>query len=251
LTAAAAWLSVLAYTMQIYFDFSGYTDMALGAARLFNIRMPINFDSPYRATDIRDFWHRWHITLSRFLREYLYLPLGGNRRGTARTAANLMVTFLLGGLWHGAAWTFVAWGALHGGGLCVQRAWRRTGVALPAPLAWAITFGFVVVAWVFFRAASLADAFALLQAMAGANGLATPGSGIGDALVRAFAPAGIGGWGAAALAAGAVIASRPRNSHRMALAFRPTALNGALACAALAAAVLQFGRITPFLYFNF
>ena len=115
--------AVLAYTMQIYFDFSGYTDMALGAARLFNIRMPINFDSPYRATDIRDFWHRWHITLSRFLREYLYIPLGGNRGGDARTAANILATFLLGGLWHGAAWTFVIWGLLHGLAMIVFRAW--------------------------------------------------------------------------------------------------------------------------------
>src|SRR6185437_14894683 len=157
--ALDAWLSVLAYTLQIYFDFSGYTDMALGAALLFNIRLPINFDSPYRALDLRDFWHRWHITLSRFLREYLYIPLGGNRGNESRVLANLLVTFLLGGLWHGAAWTFVAWGALHGVGLCCVRVWRRAGPGpLPAPVAWSVTFVFVVIAWVFFRAVSLPEA---------------------------------------------------------------------------------------------
>ena len=126
-----AWLSALAYTLQIYFDFSGYTDMALGAALIFNIRLPINFDSPYRSLDLRAFWHRWHMTLSRFLREYVYVPLGGNRAAETRVLANLLLTFLLGGLWHGAAWTFVCWGALHGLGLCAVRLWRRTGRTLP------------------------------------------------------------------------------------------------------------------------
>src|SRR5262249_26994629 len=135
LSAAGAWLAVLAYTLQIYFDFSGYTDMALGAARLFNIELPINFDSPYHSATIRDFWRRWHITLSRFLREYLYIPLGGNRHGAARTVLAVMATFLLGGLWHGAAWTFVAWGALHGAALVAHRGWQRTGLSLPRPAA--------------------------------------------------------------------------------------------------------------------
>ena len=130
-----AWLSALAYTLQIYFDFSGYTDMALGAALIFNIRLPINFDSPYRSLDLREFWHRWHITLSRFLREYVYIPLGGNRASESRVLANLLLTFLLGGLWHGAAWTFVCWGALHGLGLCVACA-AGTGQASAAAIVW-------------------------------------------------------------------------------------------------------------------
>jgi D-alanyl-lipoteichoic acid acyltransferase DltB (MBOAT superfamily) len=117
-----AWATSLSYTFQMYFDFSGYTDMAIGAALLFNIKLPINFNSPYKATSIQDFWRRWHITLSRFLRDYIYIPLGGNRRGEFRTYSNLMVTFLLGGLWHGAGWTFVFWGFLHGVALVLHRA---------------------------------------------------------------------------------------------------------------------------------
>jgi len=110
---ADSWLIALAYSLQLYFDFSGYTDMALGASRMLNIRLPINFNSPYRATSIQDFWRRWHITLSRFMREYVYIPLGGSRSGGVATARNILITFVLGGLWHGAGWTFVVWGALH------------------------------------------------------------------------------------------------------------------------------------------
>ena len=126
----AAWIGTLAYTLQIYFDFSGYCDMALGLARLFGIRLPINFNSPYKATNIVDFWRRWHITLSRFLRDYLYIPLGGNRQGKARRYVNLLATMVLGGLWHGAAWTFVAWGALHGTYLIINHAWNAYGSRL-------------------------------------------------------------------------------------------------------------------------
>jgi D-alanyl-lipoteichoic acid acyltransferase DltB (MBOAT superfamily) len=183
-----AWLSALAYTLQIYFDFSGYTDMALGAALIFNIRLPINFDSPYRSLDLRDFWHRWHMTLSRFLREYLYVPLGGNRASESRVLANLLLTFLLGGLWHGAAWTFVFWGAYHGVGQCLG-AYRRTTRAKRglAPLAetpsrvWGqriLTFNLVCVGWVFFRADSLATAFSMLRQLitgwGGSTALVTP-----------------------------------------------------------------------------
>jgi len=170
--AAQAWIAALAYTLQIYFDFSGYTDMALGAARIFNIRLPINFDSPYRSLDLREFWHRWHMTLSRFLREYLYIPLGGNRASEPRVLANLMLTFVLGGLWHGAAWTFVCWGALHGAGLCYLRLRDHRGPGLPPVAACAATFVFVVVTWVFFRAPSLAAAGHIL---AGMVDLADPG----------------------------------------------------------------------------
>jgi len=237
-TTAGAWLAVVAYTLQLYFDFSGYTDMALGAARLFNIRMPINFASPYRATDLSDFWRRWHITLSRFLREYLYIPLGGNRRGVARTAANLLVTFVLGGLWHGAAWTFVAWGALHGAGLVTLRAWRRTGLRLPSFAGWALTLLFVMVGWVFFRAASLADAAALLRAMAGAAPAAPSGAVAGPAEI-------------AIVAVAALIALWPRNSNAMVDGFTPRPRNAFAVAASLVVCLLHLGRVTPFLYFNF
>ena len=254
LAAPAAWIAVLAYTMQIYFDFSGYTDMALGAARMFNIRLPINFNSPYRATDIRDFWHRWHITLSRFLREYLYIPLGGNRRGEARTAANLLATFLLGGLWHGAAWTFVLWGLLHGVAVVVCRAWQRSGRPLPPLLAWATTFLFVAVSWVFFRATSVDDALAMLRAMAGTNDvpaaavagwLAQTAATLGNLLV--LPPA----WTLALPAAGLAAVSLRANSDALAARFVPTWSRGALCAVALPLCVLQLARVTPFLYFNF
>jgi D-alanyl-lipoteichoic acid acyltransferase DltB (MBOAT superfamily) len=171
-----AWIACLGYTLQIYFDFSGYSDMAIGLGFLFGIRLPLNFDSPYRSPNIIEFWRRWHMTLSRFLRDYLYFSLGGNRKGPARRYAHLMVTMLLGGLWHGAGWNFVLWGGLHGAYLCVNHAWRHfRGVGalsrfqLPRPLAAAattiLTFLVVAIAWLFFRAESLPTAMSLLAAM--------------------------------------------------------------------------------------
>lgn len=166
-----AWITSLSYTFQLYFDFSGYTDMAIGAALLFNIRLPQNFDSPYKATSIQDFWRRWHITLSRFLRDYIYIPLGGNRKSEPRTYYNLMTTFLLGGIWHGAGWTFLFWGALHGAALVLHRLWKKAGKTMPMILAWFVTFMFVNISWVFFRAKDFHDAFSVLRGMSGYNGL--------------------------------------------------------------------------------
>jgi alginate O-acetyltransferase complex protein AlgI len=171
LSFTEAWLTSLSFTMQLYFDFSGYTDMAIGAALIFNIDIPANFNSPYKSLDIREFWHRWHITLSRFLREYIYIPLGGNRSGEIRTLINLMLTFLIGGLWHGAAWTFVFWGFLHGSALVVHRLWMKTGFHLNKVLAWFLTFNFVNIAWIFFRAKSWNNALNVLKGMAGINGV--------------------------------------------------------------------------------
>ena len=168
-----AWIGALAYTFQLYFDFSGYSDMAIGISLMFGIFLPLNFNSPYKATSIIDFWRRWHMTLSQFLRDYLYIPLGGNRRGRILRYANLMITMVLGGLWHGAAWTFVAWGALHGAYLCINHAWNNYGPAV-APrfarlaniAAFILTFLSVVVAWVFFRADSMSSAIYVLSKMA-------------------------------------------------------------------------------------
>ena len=159
------WVTSCSYTFQLYFDFSGYTDMAWGAALLFGIQLPQNFNSPYKAHSIQEFWRRWHMTLSRFLRDYLYIPLGGNKRGKIRTFINLFLTFLLGGLWHGAAWTFVAWGALHGAALVIERLIRNAGLKLPRQLSIPLTFLFVNVAWVFFRANSFLDARRVIGAM--------------------------------------------------------------------------------------
>lgn len=171
LTFFEAWATSLSYTFQLYFDFSGYTDMAIGIALLFNIKFPINFNSPYKAMDIQDFWRRWHITLSRFLRDYIYIPLGGNRKGEIRTYSNLMTTFILGGIWHGAGWTFVFWGFLHGGALVIHRLWKSFGFGMNNILAWFITFNFINITWIFFRAKSFDNATKVLSGMVGLNGV--------------------------------------------------------------------------------
>ena len=165
LTFLQAWATSLSYTFQLYFDFSGYCDMAIGLALLFNIRLPINFNSPYKALNIQDFWHRWHITLSRFLRDYIYIPLGGNRGGQSRTYLNLFLVFLIGGLWHGAAWTFVVWGALHGVAIVIHRCWQKLNFKLNKIIAWIITFNFVNFTWIFFRAKSFEDAMKVIRGM--------------------------------------------------------------------------------------
>jgi alginate O-acetyltransferase complex protein AlgI len=174
ISTADAWLGALSYTLQLYFDFSGYTDMAIGAARLFGIVLPSNFASPYKSTSIIEFWRRWHITLSRFLRDYVYVALGGNRLGSTRRYVNLMLTMLIGGIWHGAGWNFLLWGGLHGTYLMINHAWRHWfPIADSEPslgrklFGWGITMFAVVVAWVLFRATTLAGAGAILRAMAG------------------------------------------------------------------------------------
>jgi alginate O-acetyltransferase complex protein AlgI len=189
-TTSWAWLATLSYTLQIYFDFSGYSDMAVGLALLFGIRLPVNFRSPYQAASIVEFWRRWHITLSRFLRDYLYIPLGGNRFGEQRRYINLMTTMLLGGLWHGAGWNFMVWGGLHGAYLSVNHLWRewRGEARVPvsgmmakgsAVISWAITFFAVVIAWVFFRAKTMSGAWQMLCSLfgfeAGSSAYVSPG----------------------------------------------------------------------------
>jgi len=180
-TFLEAWTAAVAYSFQIYFDFSAYSDMAVGLGRLFGINLPINFASPYKATSITDFWRRWHITLSRFLRDYLYIPLGGNRKGVIRQDINLMATMLLGGIWHGAGWTFLLWGGLHGLLLLMHRWWRTTGVsqALRGRAWWtvvasALTLLAVVFTWVPFRAESLGATLSVWAGMIGLNGIEVP-----------------------------------------------------------------------------
>ncbi len=168
LTMFEAWGGALAYTLQIYFDFSAYSDMALGLSKALNIPLPLNFFSPYQAKSIVDFWRRWHISLSRFLRDYLYISLGGNRRGEFRRYLNLFLTMLLGGLWHGAGWTFIVWGCLHGIFLMINHAWsNQTKVRLHGIFAQALTLLCVMIAWVFFRANSLDSALLILRTMTG------------------------------------------------------------------------------------
>ena len=241
LTMSESWLAALGYTLQIYFDFSGYSDMAIGLALMFGLRLPVNFDAPYRAVSVRDFWRRWHMTLSRFLRDYLYIPLGGNRGGAARQALNVVLTMLLGGLWHGASWTFVVWGGLHGVALAVNHLWSQTGFRLPRPLAWALTMLFVMTAWVLFRAPGFSAAATMLASMAGAHGMA-------------FSPAVLSNEAAAALIIGCAVAVAGPTAHRFALSsLRPSPWLAAPAGVVLSLLLLLIGGRLPnvFIYFQF
>jgi alginate O-acetyltransferase complex protein AlgI len=229
-----AWEGVLAFTFQIYFDFSGYTDMALGIALMLGISLPQNFNVPYRATSLADFWRRWHMTLSRFLRDYLYIPLGGNRHGLKRQLLALFATMALGGLWHGAALTFIAWGVLHGLGLCVGILWRRAGLTLPAALSWALTFVFVTFAWVLFRAPSFETAGKLYAVMLGAAPL-------GAALKwRLLLPA-------------ALFAMLGPTAHEIATRLRPSRSFAVALALALVLLLLRIGdeQNFEFIYFQF
>ena len=264
-TLHEAWLGVVAYTLQIYFDFSGYSDMAVGLSWLFNVRLPFNFDSPYRATSISAFWRRWHISLSTFLRDYLYIALGGNRNGVVRRYLNLAATMVLGGLWHGANWTFVFWGALHGMYLVINHAFRalcgevlllrlarsRTYTAL----AWALTMLSVIVAWVFFRAETFQGAWRLLYGMAGQNVNAT----IHMALWNAGLQLSTGAWWCLAL--GGIATAAPNSNligSRLLDFCRSRALAsayvaGVATTAAMFLVLVNTARdsISAFIYFNF
>lgn len=173
ITFGSSWLASLAYSLQLYFDFSAYSDMAIGLGAMFGLTLPLNFNAPYQAVNIRDFWRRWHITLSTFLRDYVYIPLGGSRGNLAQIYWAVMVTMLLCGLWHGAGWTFVAWGVLHGAAICSNRAWDRMGWSLPAPAAWLLTMLFVIFGWVLFRADNFTVAQSFVIAMSGIGGFDT------------------------------------------------------------------------------
>lgn len=259
LDAAAAWLTSLSYTIQLYFDFSGYTDMALGLAWMFNIRLPQNFNSPYKATTIQDFWRRWHMTLSRFLRDYLYIPLGGDRGGRWKTLRNVFLTFLLGGLWHGAAWTFVVWGALHGAALVLQRLWGWAGLKMSNWQGWLVTFAFVNFAWVYFRATTIAQANGITLRMFGF--VDSGASNMGPTQLSQLAAEksqGLFGSHSAPLflvltVLGATLALSwlAPNSIAMSARFRPSIWRATLAGLTLGFCLLTLHRPTEFLYFNF
>jgi alginate O-acetyltransferase complex protein AlgI len=260
-----AWLAALAYTLQLYFDFSGYSDMAIGLSWMFNIQLPFNFNSPYQARNISDFWRRWHISLSTFLRDYLYIALGGNRRGALRRYLNLAATMVLGGLWHGASWSFVLWGALHGTYLMVNHGFQALcGAALSQRLrrnrafvlaSWALTMLCVVVAWVFFRAATLDGALSMLRAMVGGGG----GSEVHPLLWNAGLQLSTGvQW---CLALGALAALAP-NSNRIgerllsnARRYPATRVGAGsfILCSVLLLVLINTARdaVSAFIYFNF
>lgn len=236
LSTVGAWMAMLGYSFQLYFDFSGYSTMAVGLGYLFAIRIPQNFNSPYKATDPSDFWKRWHISLSSVLRDYLYIPLGGNRHGENQTYRNLMITMLLGGLWHGASWTFVVWGAYHGVLLAGYRRWGTSLDSLPSTVRRLGTFGLVVVGWVFFRATDFGMAMVLLEKMF----LPVQGALVAQPALAALVLAAAAWW--------AMLGPNPfelRHEYRW---------SGQLALAsgfAAALAIVLGTRSSPFLYFQF
>jgi D-alanyl-lipoteichoic acid acyltransferase DltB (MBOAT superfamily) len=280
--ALEAWLAVGAFTLGLYFDFSAYSDMAVGLARMCGMRLPYNFASPYQAASIVEFWRRWHMTLSRFLRDYLYIPLGGNRHGAARRHLNLMLTMLLGGIWHGAGWTFIAWGALHGTYLLVNHAWSRAVAAgraraLPLPVARGVTLLAVMLAWVFFAAPGFDVALSVLSGMAGLHGIGPRPPVVGtlvDVLLgrvpvglegEAGFPALVGRLGSlAAFALGWAIVLAAPNSQQIVdgaagergwgaawLRFRPTAAAAVATAAGFVAALMLMADVKEFVYFQF
>lgn len=261
LSAAAV---ILSYTLEIYFDFSGYCDMAIGLGRLFNIDIPINFRSPYKAVNISDFWKRWHITLTRFLTTYIYIPLGGNRRGKLRTYLNVMIVFTVSGLWHGADWTFVLWGMMHGAMLVLYRMNREKADRMPRWLGWLLTFGFVNAAWVFFRADSLIQPFKLYYTLIfGGGGGFLPGvvdavclksAGtvlaarfLGEGIVGILSQITVGAW----LAGGTALCALAPSAHEVvASKCRRKAYFAALAFL-FVWSVTRLSDVSKFIYFNF
>lgn len=229
-----AWEAVLGFTFQIFFDFSAYTDMAIGTALIFAIELPINFNAPFRALDVRSFWRRWHITLSRFLRDYLYIPMGGNRHGLSRQILAILTTMALGGLWHGANWTFIAWGLLHGAAITVAVLWNRFGRPLPAVVAWTLTFLFVSLSFVFFRATSFSTALRVFE------GLST-------------SPFALSGWRTIAVAAFCALALPPSHEIARRLTAKPRRGIAVMLALIVILAIAQMGRVdvNEFIYFQF
>lgn len=260
LNVVEAWTVSLSYSLQLYFDFSGYTDMALGSSLMFNIRLPINFNSPYRSLSIQEFWRRWHMTLGRFVRDYIYIPLGGNRVAQTRIIINLVITFFIIGLWHGAGWTFVCWGLMHGFAIVVQRTWRRLNVPLPNFLAWLLTFNFVNFSWIFFRARNFDDAIKVVKGMLGVNGL-----GLTDYVNHAFSSfkrfqVALKYWlgnidgnihTLAFIIVCLALSIYFRNSNDMEQRFSPTWKNACLLGVLSLYAILNLQKASQFIYFNF
>jgi D-alanyl-lipoteichoic acid acyltransferase DltB (MBOAT superfamily) len=256
-----AWATSLSYTLQLYFDFSGYTDMAIGISLMFNIRLPINFNSPYKARDIQDFWRRWHITLSRFLRDYIYIPLGGNKVGRFHNYGNLFAVFLIGGLWHGASWMFVIWGALHGVAIVIHRIWKDLGLKMWDWLGWFITFNFVNVAWVFFRAEDFDAVTKILGGMIGQGGIMLP-----DVLVEKWKflgeygiefgywvmNAGMSGlWDVVTIMVTLFLVTWMDNSHQWSEKLQSNWKFAVVISVMLVIGLQSLTKVSEFLYFNF
>ena len=261
ISAVTAWFAILGYTLQLYFDFSGYCDIAMGAARLLGIRLPVNFNSPYRSLSVTEFWKRWHMTLTTFLRECVYFPLGGSRKGAVRAYVNILLVFLISGFWHGAGWTFIVWGALHGLAQVAERLLGKRTECLPRVLRWGITFLFVNLAWVFFRAPDMGSALALLRAAFTADFSLPAGWLVSGLLTKEVAAVGIllpslaesinrllmlGLYGA-----GMLVVIWPRNTAQETEERCPGLLISALTAVTAVWAILSFNGVGTFIYSNF
>ncbi len=262
LTSMEAILTMLAYTFQIYFDFSGYCDMATGLGYMFNIHIPMNFNSPYKALSIVDFWKRWHLTLTRFLRTYVYFPLGGSRKGTVRTYFNIIMVFLVSGLWHGANWTFIFWGFLHGIGNAVTRMFKKQWESMHEVIQWAATFLFVNITWIFFRADSISQAFTFIKRIFGFKNLNVRGPFLQTFQLKEFhliyshipvlnkVMASIRGVDALIMLAGMVfLCLNFKNNQEM--KFRPTVSMAVFTVFCMVWGIFTLSGVSEFLYFNF
>lgn len=247
LTTFEAWCASISYTMQLYFDFSGYCDMAMGIGYLFNIVLPQNFNSPYKADSIQDFWRRWHMTLSRFLKDYIYIPLGGNKNGKLKTYRNLFITFLIGGIWHGANWTFIIWGIMHGTASCIHKFWRNFNIKIPHFVAVALTFLFINTTWVYFRASSIEKANEIILSMLGLNGFAPI---VIDKLRFSFENGSVK-VSILLLTASFILVFLIKNSVEFAKKLQPNKIYLVATLIMLIISVLSINKVSEFLYFQF
>jgi len=265
-----AWIVALSYTFQLYFDFSGYSDMAVGLGLLFNIRIPINFNSPYKATNIQELMSRWHITLTRFLYDYVYIPVNRKLSRSAFmtktlrlktewiTSLSLVLLFLISGIWHGAGWNFIIWGLLIGFGIIVYRLWRKTNIRLPKAIAWGITFAYVNVILVFFKVSSVSDAFTFIKAMFGVNGALLPERLLSflqplEQLGIVFGPSDVPGKDTALIYIlfGFILILGFKNTSEKAATFKPTLITAIFIILIFLYAVMDMNKMSEFLYFNF
>ncbi|MFD2910394.1 MBOAT family O-acyltransferase [Jeotgalibacillus terrae] len=256
LSVVDSWITTLAYTLQLYFDFSGYCDMAIGLALLFNFRIPVNFNSPYKSLNIQEFWRRWHITLGRFFTQYVYIPLGGSRKGPTRTYINLFLIFFISGFWHGAGWTFIVWGVMHGVASIIYRAWSKGKYRLPRLVALGITFLFVHVAWVYFRAPDLTTANQMVVKMFNFQALDLP-PGLSAVLSSVLnmnfqATPYFFGWSTMLLVMlGYILVFFTKNSIERLEEFKPNVRSGVAVSLIFVASLLYLTRVSEFIYFNF
>ena len=243
-----AWLTSISYTLQLYFDFSGYCDMAIGIGLMFNILLPINFNSPYKSTNIQEFWQKWHMTLGRFLANYLYIPLGGNRKGEKRTLLNLLIVFLISGIWHGAGWNFIIWGMLHGICILIHRVWKNSKRKMNKFIGWFITMNLVNIFWIFFRAKDLASAFKVIKGMFDISHIKSflslefikyTSTELGNKITMIF------------LIISIIIILFPKNSLNRIKNFKESKYNIIELSIYMSLGIVFINRVSKFLYFNF